>query len=185
MIIWFDMDGVLCDMGSLLCAEYNRQYNTQLTPKDITKWELPEEMKAIYRHSPGFFKRLSPIPGMLDLVNELSKKHEIHIATDPGRRSWIAADKMEWLCFYNLNHIPVTLTERKDLLIGNILIDDAPHHAQNFKGFSILVDAPYNQDVKESIFLIRAKGNDIAASIKTIVEELEYADSQLPAFDTA
>ena len=189
MIIWFDMDGVLCNMIEPMCREHNKKYGTDIKPEDITEWTLSETMKDVYRNTPNFFRILPPIPGMIDLILETNERHEVHIASDPGRVPKIAHDKMQWLRDYGLGKIPVTLTETKYLLRGDILIDDAVHHVKNFQGHSILVDAPYNRlsFVKKggTLCVAEDRGNGIAADILRCIKEIEDEAIELSVANTA
>lgn len=108
-IIYFDMDGVLV--------------------------QYPEGQKDGVN-----FKDLEPIEEMVDLFHKLSNddRYEVLIAsTAPWSNPQAWQDKREWVekrigedAFKSL-----ILTHRKDLLIGDYLIDDRPANgAKDFKG---------------------------------------------------
>lgn len=40
----------------------------------------------------------------------------------------------------------VIFSKRKDLIRGDVLIDDGPQNLQHFAGWRVLVDRPWNQD---------------------------------------
>ena len=83
------------------------------------------------------YRNLEVIEGAIESVAKLNTDHEIFIAsTPPWTRPEVWGHKREWL----EEHFPylkrkLILTHRKDLLIGDILIDDSKYRGQpDFKG---------------------------------------------------
>jgi 5'(3')-deoxyribonucleotidase len=106
--VFIDLDGVLADFDG--------------GPKSKLGSPLPYT-----HHTPHFFLRLDPIPGAIDAYKSLAKKYEVHIlSTAPWSNPFAWKEKREWVH----NHLgrsafkKLTLTHRKDLLIGDYLIDD-------------------------------------------------------------
>ena len=125
--IFLDMDGVLADF-------------------DRAVRELPEDIFNEYAHKhdeiPGFFKTFKSIPGSENAVWTLNEHFDLFILSTPswGNASSLG-DKIEWIKnlyggeqgspFYK----KVVLTHRKDLLIGDYLVDDRPvNGAKYFTG---------------------------------------------------
>jgi 5'(3')-deoxyribonucleotidase len=77
------------------------------------------------------------IKGAEEAVKYLNKHHEVFIAsTPPWTRIQVWADKRAWL-EENFPYLKrrLILTHRKDLLIGDVLIDDSRFRGQpDFKG---------------------------------------------------
>ena len=83
------------------------------------------------------YRNLEVIKGAKEAVRYLHENHEVFIAsTPPWTRPEVWGHKKEWL----EEHFPylkrkLILTHRKDLLIGDILIDDSRFRGQpDFKG---------------------------------------------------
>ena len=83
------------------------------------------------------YRNLEVIEGAKEAVRYLHENHEVFIAsTPPWTRPEVWGHKKEWL----EEHFPylkrkLILTHRKDLLIGDILIDDSRFRGQpDFKG---------------------------------------------------
>jgi 5'(3')-deoxyribonucleotidase len=126
--ILFDMDGVLVDLG----AEFERQY--QAVPS------LREKYKGCPDHIPGVFRDPPAYKGAIEAVKKLAEsgKYELFIATAaPWGNPCASTDKRYWIekHFGQLFHKRMIVTHRKDLLIGDYLIDDrTANGAGEFKG---------------------------------------------------
>ena len=114
-IIYVDMDGVISDFNKAA-------------------------KQGGYTHRPDLkvnFRDLDLMPGAQDALIKLNKDFDIFIATTPPwSRPDVWTHKREWIG----EHFPwlkrkMILTHRKDLLIGDILIDDSRWRGQpDFKG---------------------------------------------------
>ena len=119
--IFIDMDGVIADFESAAEAE--------ALVKGVTKLSRPD-LFVNYRN-------LDVIEGAIEAVAKLNADHEVFIAsTPPWTRPEVWGHKREWIG----EHFPylkrrIILTHRKDLLIGDILIDDSRYRGQpDFQG---------------------------------------------------
>jgi len=89
---------------------------------------------------PGIFRNLNPIIGAIEAVKILldSNQYEVYfLSTAPWNNPSAWTDKRLWLedQFGDLVNRRLILTHRKDLLKGDILIDDRPNNgAKDFEG---------------------------------------------------
>lgn len=116
-IVYIDMDGVLVDLG----AEMDKWFETHP--------HLVEKFKNCPDHIPGIFRNPPPIEGAIEAVKKLAEsgKYELFIATSaPWGNPDSLTDKRYWIenYFGNLFHKRLVTTHRKDLLLGDYLIDD-------------------------------------------------------------
>lgn len=127
-VLFIDMDGVLADFDSA-----------------ITEWfELHPNLKQKYianvDHIPGIFRDLKPIKDSMEAIQKLhqSDKYDMFIATTaPWGNPASATDKRYWIekHFGDLFHKKMLITHRKDMLKGDILIDDREKNgAKDFDG---------------------------------------------------
>jgi len=116
-IVYIDMDGVLVNLQS----EIDKFF--KLNP------QLKERYKNNPDHIQGLFRNPPPIEGAIEAVKKLheSGKYELFIATSaPWGNPMSASDKRFWIedHFGKLFHKKMFVTHRKDLLMGDYLIDD-------------------------------------------------------------
>lgn len=137
-ILYLDMDGVV--------ADFNREI-LHLCPNLNTSAEYPDfaarsakvdEICIIYPH---IFLVLQPIPGAIKAVEELFDLYDVYFLSTP---IWSLpesfTDKRKWLeaQFGDKVIKRLILTHRKDLAIGDYLVDDRlKHGAAEFRGIHI------------------------------------------------
>lgn len=116
-IVYIDMDGVLVDLGKAFDKFF----------------ELHPYLKERYADNPdhiqGVFRNPPPVEGAIEAVKKLAEsgKYDLFIATSaPWGNAGSAMDKRFWIeeYFGNLFHKRMFVTHRKDLLLGDYLIDD-------------------------------------------------------------
>ena len=106
--LFFDMDGVLADFESGI---------KQLDEETLKVYE------DHYEEVPGFFSLLAPIGGAIKAVKTLAKHYDVFIL------SWITKH------FHGIFYKKIILTHRKDLVVGDYLIDDRSRNgASEFSG---------------------------------------------------
>ena len=110
--VFIDMDNVLVDFQSGLD-------------------QVSEEVKAEYAgrldEIPGLFAKMKPMEGAIDAVHELQKHYDLFIlSTAPWKNPSAWSDKVEWVTKYldDVFHKRMVITHRKDLCLGDYLIDD-------------------------------------------------------------
>lgn len=179
MRIICDMDEVLVDFINPLIAEYNRRHQSNLTLEDIKEWKLPPGMLDIFQHTKGFFVGLSPLPGAIDGIKQLTEwGHDVIIASAPSYNGEIAKEKLTWIEQWLPNHTHnVVITHRKEIFEADLIIDDHAHHIENFKRFGFLVDRPWNR-----YYNVYKKANTIRIREpiwENILEYVRFADHTL------
>ena len=145
-IVYIDMDGVLVDFG-----------------KAIDDWfkahpHLVDRYKTFPDHIQGLFRIAPPIKGAIEAVKKLhnSGKYELFIATSaPWGNPQSNTDKRFWIedYFGDIFHKRMFITHRKDLLMGDYLIDDRLNNgAGDFKGKLLRFGYDWENDNKPNEF---------------------------------
>ena len=127
-VLYLDMDGVLVDL------ETNIQHQFKQNPY------LKERFKNNPDHIHGIFRNPPAVQGAIEAVKKLeeSGKFEMFIATAaPWGNPASGMDKRFWIeeHFGRLFHKKMFITHRKDMLMGDYLIDDrTANGAGEFQG---------------------------------------------------
>jgi 5'-nucleotidase len=122
-ILYIDMDNVLVDFQS-----------------GIDQLDLPTRIKYLGRYDevPGIFSKMLPFKDAIESFNELSEHFDTYIlSTSPWENHSAPSDKLKWVKTYLGNKVRkrLILTHRKDLNIGDFLVDDRTKNgAGEFKG---------------------------------------------------
>ncbi len=121
--LFFDMDNVLVDFESGLAHL-----------DDATKKEYEGRLDEV----PNLFSMMEPVPGAIEAVHHLAKYYEVFIlSTAPWNNPSAWSDKLMWVKRYfgDIFYKRIILTHRKDLCIGDYLVDDrAKNGASEFQG---------------------------------------------------
>ena len=137
-ILYLDMDGVVADFEQSvlkICPELNTA-SIYGNPK-----KRDAKIDQICATEPSFFHNLLPMDGAVDAVNQLFPLYDLYFLSSPmwgvpesyiGKRIWIEKS------FGVLAKKRLILSHRKDLHIGDYLVDDRTRNgASEFQGFHI------------------------------------------------
>jgi 5'-nucleotidase len=145
-----DMDDVLADFTQQICNAWNNEFNE----KENSYWTTPRRTRSFIdaqMAKPRFFYYLEPIKNAISCMDCLlrDKSLEIFIATKIFPSSVYAfVDKLEWIERYlpNFNKNNFFACSRKEMIKGDVLIDDCPDNIKSWKRIGLLFDSPCNQD---------------------------------------
>jgi len=133
-----DIDGVVADLHTEWYRRYNADWHDNLTVEKVTSWDLTKFVKPecganifAYLLQPDLYEQVQPIEGAIEAVKELQSRYNVLFAT--GCAFGTADQKVWWLqrygltepegVFYPKNFVAI---QRKELLVGDILIEDHP-----------------------------------------------------------
>lgn len=177
-IFLLDMDGVLVDVSSTqMLPALNEEFGTDYQPEDLKDFDYYQYMEDKHAdfmieqwHDPKRYEGAEPLEGAEAGVDRLQELGRVVVSTSPMIGH--ASSKMQWLEDFGIPRHDIALVpDKENLLIGDVMIDDGPHHAGPFPGYSILFDQPYNRGLDQKAGrngLVRVYDWD------QLVEEVEY-----------
>jgi 5'(3')-deoxyribonucleotidase len=151
--ICVDMDEVMADTLSEHLRRYNEAFDEAITPDELIGkglWEYaPETRRQQLREfldAEDFFEDLPLMPGAQQVLEQLSQRFEIFIATQAMTVPNSLGPKYRWLQRH-FPFIPPThyvFCGNKSILLADYLIDDLPRNLDRFQGTGLLYSAPHN-----------------------------------------
>ena len=167
MTILVDMDDTIEYLIKAWVRGLNAEYGYDVAYDDVREWDISAAFPGLTRAEayripmrPGFWKNVEPIPGAAEVLQRLTEAgHEVLIVTATPFDS-----VPEKIGGYLFEHFPfltpdqVIITGRKQLIRGDVLIDDGVHNLEGGDYAKILMTAPHNADYDaEAHGMIRAE----------------------------
>lgn len=155
LVLLLDMDEVVVDFTRAWINRFRDKSGITLNREDWVAWDLkrilPEEVFEGFvatLREPGFFRHLPPMEGSIEGIRQLNERYDIVFLTASSQYAY--NDKFHWI----EEHLPfvtkpnLILTHRKDLVLGEYLVDDAPHNLLSSPAKTkIIFDAPWNRNL--------------------------------------
>lgn len=136
-----DMDDTILDMRKAWIDLYNERFGTSHSVDEMSDWKVADKFgqKILdLLDEEGFFASLVPYPNAVEVIERLSKKHDVIIVT-ASVVGYSMKEKGEWVA----KHLPFLkpdnfcIFKRKDMVRGDLLFDDAPHNVEDFPGITV------------------------------------------------
>ena len=178
--ILIDMDDTIEHLLVAWVDYINQRYGTHVKYEDVTQWDLHVAFPTLTNkqlHSlleeDGFWKTVKPMDGAAETIQWMMEQgHHVYIVTASAYRT--ITPKMEYVLFKYFPFLTwdnVIITKHKQMIDGDVLIDDAPHNLVGGKYVKILMDAPHNRSFDaEANGMCRIRNWDEA---KSVIEGLE------------
>lgn len=172
LTILIDMDDTLENLCDVWIEYLNERYGLHVSKNDVNDWDMTLAFpmllcREIYEplFEVNMWNRVKPLPGAVRYVNQLIKDgHKVVIVTASHQNSvGIKLNHVLFKYFPIFTYKDVIITTQKQLINGDILIDDAPHNLEggNYRG--ILMSAAHNRnyDAEGHGFVRAEKWKDI------------------------
>ena len=155
MIILIDMDDTIEQLLKAWLKGVNERYGYSVQYENVTTWDVSEPYPELTREQvyaipdePGFWRTVEPIEGAAEAIRHfMDAGHEVYIVTATPYIS--VAEKMDDLLFRWFPFITwdqVIITSNKQLIKGDVLIDDGVHNLEGGDYVKILMTALHNRD---------------------------------------
>ncbi len=155
MVILVDMDDTIEYLLQAWVKGVNEKYGYAVTVEEITDWDVSAafpglSFEQVYEIpvQPGFWKTVRPIPGAAEAMQRfMAAGHEVYVVTATPYPS--VPEKMTDFLFKYFPFLTwdqLIITSRKQLIRGDVLIDDGIHNLKDGNYIKILMTAPHNRD---------------------------------------
>lgn len=154
MRVLVDMDDTLENLCEALVKYNNIRYGTSVKAEEINDWDLrnafpdltnDEIFAALYEAE--FWKTVEPLPGATDYLHKLIKDgHDVYIVTASSFETMSMKNKYvlkRYFPYFDESNIIVA--KNKQMIMGDVLIDDAPHNLVGGSYYGLLMSAPHNR----------------------------------------
>lgn len=155
LTILVDMDDTLEDLCTPWVQYLNEKYGTAVTTEDIKDWAIAKVFPTLTREQvfeplakEEFWERVKPLPKAYENICKLKYDgHRVFIVTasDPIISVPMKLEKVLFRYFPFFTYNDVIITTQKQLICGDVLVDDAPHNLENGNYMRILMNAPHNR----------------------------------------
>ena len=144
-----DADDVLYITNQTALNVINAEHNTNFTVQDIKKWgktgTLVDERLKLYA-SPDFMRNLPIYPGATDFIEKLQQIGEVFITTSVEPQCISARAESLGVNFPTVSHSHYLFVTRKDVVEGDVLLDDGAHNISASKvKYPVLFRRPWNR----------------------------------------
>lgn len=147
------MDDVLENLSVAWVDYLNKKYGTTVKPEEVVDWQVDQFFPELTKDQvygalwdDALWQTVRPIEGASEILRELMNDgHEVYIVTNSHYRALVSKmDDVLFKYFPYLSWDQVIITSNKQMIRGDVLIDDGIHNLVDGDYIKILMDCPYN-----------------------------------------
>lgn len=156
--ILFDADDVAENLLDSWLGALNEKYGTAVTAEYVTNWDLSLAFPTLSKQQVYgilqedlVWKNLMPVPGAQEYLRRLyDEGHELYMVTATDYRTCRVKIERILELFPWLDSEHIVIAHCKQIVCGDVLIDDNPHNLVGGPYFRILFDRPHNRSFLDS-----------------------------------
>lgn len=191
LTVLVDMDDTIESLLSAWVERLNRSFGTDVKPDEVSEWDISKSFPTLTKeqvYSPllcdDFWYSVMPIDGASDALQQLiADGHRVLIVTTSAYQT--LRTKMDVVLFGYFPFLTwndVIITSHKQLVKGDVLVDDGVHNLEGGDYMKVLMDAPHNRSYDtEANGMVRVKSwgeaysviTNLANTIEQIEEEVD------------
>ncbi|MEM9327479.1 MAG: 5'(3')-deoxyribonucleotidase [Bacteroidota bacterium] len=149
-----DMDGVLADIYEQYITMYSEESGKRVSKQDVLG---QSELEAFpnskeYLRRPGFFRNAPVIDGAIKVLQDLNEAYEVFIVSSAMEFPNGLQEKYYWMeeHFPFISWRQLVLCGSKQVISGDIMIDDHFKNLDFFEGKTLLFTQPHNHGADEN-----------------------------------
>lgn len=154
LTVLVDMDDTIENLLDTQVETLNKEHGTNVSPGHVKQWDVSMAFpslswKDVYAPllRDEFWINVKPIEGAQKVLNQLIEDgHKVFIVTASAYETLRA--KMDYVLFRYFPYLSwnnVIITSNKQMIKGDVLIDDGIHNLKGGDYEKILMDAPHNR----------------------------------------
>ena len=154
MTILLDMDDVLENLLETWVSVLNDKYDLSVDTEDIVDWDMKKAFPSLTGtqifeplHTEDFWKKVEPVDGAVEYLEKLLLDgHKLFLVTSshPDTMIWKKQHIIDKY-FPMFTYDNIIITNCKQMIKGDVLVDDYHENLIDGDYEKILVDAPYNR----------------------------------------
>jgi len=159
LTVLVDMDDVLENLCDTWLSVLNERHGTSVGVEDIQEWDITKffpslTRKEVFRplEEKDTWIRVKPCQGACEYTKKMIEDgHRVIVVTASNPGSKAVSYKFKYVLFKYFPHFSykdVVIATQKQLIKGDVLIDDNPANLENADYFGILVNRPHNRNYK-------------------------------------
>ena len=163
-ILIVDLDDTMSNLLDNWLAQYSDKVGVNFYEDEIKHWDLTKHASIksdIFDllHDPSVYLGAKPKDGCIEALKILQHRYDIYVVSSCNEDAFKA--KAQWLQFY-FPFIPIQhfiACTPKQLIKGDVMIDDRPENLYGFEGKRLLMARTFNQpenygSYKKEIFMV-------------------------------
>jgi len=154
LTILVDMDDTIVELLPVWVKHLNLAHNFNILPDEITDWKIGRFFPSISQeqvffplYNDDFWKEVKPKLGAVEYLRQLiDDGHTIYIVTSSFCDT--LSQKMKYAIYPHFPYLSwdnIIVTSNKQMIRGDILVDDGVHNHDGGAHFGILMDTPHNR----------------------------------------
>lgn len=158
LTILIDMDDTIECLLEAWLNWLNQKHGTNVQYEDVTEWDLWKQFPSLTKeevYAPlseaAFWRTVRPMGDAVNILKQLlDDGHDIFIVTASSYKTLeYKMNDVLFKYFPYLSWSNVIITSHKQMICGDVLIDDAPHNLEGGNYMKILMDSPHNKTYNE------------------------------------
>lgn len=155
LTILVDMDDTIEDLLTPWLEHLNKKYGTNVRRYDVSDWNLTKAFplltaRQVYAplYDDTLWRNVIPIDGAKEALHRLMRDgHDIYIVTSSNYQTLsVKMEEVLFKYFPFLSWDNVIIASNKQIINGDVMIDDGVHNLIGGGYIKLLFDAPHNRE---------------------------------------